>query len=123
MTDDRELKQRYGKHDPFKVPEGYFEQLHEQLMQNLPNTQPQPLHADTKVTLMARIRPWLYMAATFVGIIFMVQSLMYVQESRFPTDGMAATEDIYTDEIDRFMSSSLYNEYVLYSYLTMADYE
>ena len=122
MKDDRELTARCGKRDSFKIPEGYFEQLHEQLMQNLPDTQPAPAPA-AKVTLMARIKPWLYMAATFVGIIFMVQSLMYVQESRFPTDGMAATEDIYTDEIDRFMSSSLYNEYVLYSYLTMADYE
>ena len=110
MKDDRELTARCGKRDSFKIPEGYFEQLHEQLMQNLPDTQPAPAPA-AKVTLMARVKPWLYMAATFV------------EESRFPTDGMAATEDIYTDEIDRFMSSSLYNEYVLYSYLTMADYE
>ena len=95
MKDDRELTARCGKRDSFKIPEGYFEQLHEQLMQNLPDTQPAPAPA-AKVTLMARVKPWLY---------------------------MAATEDIYTDEIDRFMSSSLYNEYVLYSYLTMADYE
>lgn len=122
MTNDRELNRRYGKRDPFKVPEGYFEQVHDRLMASLPETQPEPA-PETKVTLMARIRPLLYMAATFVGIIFMVQALMYVQESRFPTDGMAATEDIYTDEADRFMSSSLYDEYVLYSYLTMADYE
>lgn len=122
MTDDRELKQRYGKHDPYKVPKGYFEHFNEQLMQSLPEVRPEPAPA-AKVTLMARVKPWLYMAATFVGIIFMVQGLMYVQESRFPTGEMASIEDIYTDEADCFMSSSLYNEYVLYSYLTTDDYE
>ena len=122
MKDDRELTARYGKGNPYKVPEGYFEHFHEQLMQSLPETQPAPAPA-TKVTLMARIRPLLYMAATFVGIIFMVQALMYVQESRFPTHGVATIDDIYTEEADRFMSSSLYDEYVLYSYLTMADYD
>ena len=122
MTNDRELNRRYAGHDPFKVPEGYFERFHDRLMASLPEPKPEPA-PETKVTFMARIRPWFYMAATFVGIIFMVQALMYVQESRFPTGGMAATEDIYTDEADRFMSSSLYNEYVLYSYLTMADYD
>ena len=91
-------------------------------MQSLPEVRPEPAPA-AKVTLMARVKPWLYMAATFVGIIFMVQGLMYVQESRFPTGETASIEDIYTDEADCFMSSSLYNEYVLYSYLTTDDYE
>ena len=72
---------------------------------------------------MTRIKPWLYMAATFVGIIFMVQSLMYVQEKYLPIGEIAIAEEVYTEEVDHFMSSSLYNEYVLYSYLTTNDYE
>lgn len=134
MKDNREYIDRYAGNDPYKVPEGYFERFHEQLMQSLPETRPTPAPA-TKVTLMARIKPWLYMAATFVGIIFMVQGLMYVQESRFPTHEVASAsidmqelgideiEELYAEEIDRFMSSSLYDEYVLYSYLTTDDYE
>jgi hypothetical protein len=67
---------------------------------------------------MMRIKPWLYLAAMFAGIIFMVQGIMYVQEKHTSTDNVTALEDVYTDEVDHFMSSSLYNEYVLYSYLT-----
>lgn len=122
MKDEKELMARCGKERPFKVPEGYFEHFHEQLMSNLPETAPAAAPT-AKVSLMTRIKPWFYMAAMFAGIIFMVQGLMYVQETRLGTDKIAAVEDIYTEEIDHFMSSSLYNEYVLYSYLTTDDYE
>ncbi len=121
MKDEQKLVQRCGKKQPFTTPEGYFEQFHEKLMSSLPEVTP----AETpriQVSLMTRIKPWLYMAAMFVGIIFMVQAIMYVQDTHL-TDNYADAEDIYTEEIDHFMSSSLYNEYVLYSYLTTNDYE
>ena len=121
MKDEQKLMQQYGKKQPFATPEGYFESFHEQLMSQLPETAPAVEPAD-KVTLMTRIKPWLYMAAMFAGIIFMVQGLMYVQETRL-TNGIASAEEIYNDETDHFMSSSLYSEYVLYSYLTTNDYE
>lgn len=127
MKEEKELMARCGKEHPFKVPEGYFEQFHEQLMSSLPETDTAPAPA-TEVTLLARVKPWLYMAATFAGIIFMAQTLMYVQEQRFPTGHMASadtapqgashSEELYAEEADHFMSSSLYDEYTLYSYLT-----
>lgn len=117
MKEEKQLIAQCGKKQPFKVPEGYFEQFHEQLMSSLPETTPKPAPA-TKVTLMARIKPWLYMAAMFVGTIFVVKGLVSVQEHYLAPDSMAAIEEIYTDEEDCFMSSSLYSEYVLYSYLT-----
>lgn len=117
MKEDKELMARCGKENPFKVPEGYFEHFHEQLMSSLP--EPEVVVAPTtNVTLMTRIKPWIYMAAMFMGTIFVVQGLMYVQETRFDNSEVAEIEDIYTDEADHFMSSSLYNEYALYSYLT-----
>ena len=122
MKDDNELMARCGKERPFKVPEGYFEQFHEQLMSNLPDTTPAPAPV-TQVSLMMRIKPLLYMAAMFAGIVFMVQSLMYVQQTRLTDNNIAVLEEGYTEEeVDHFMSSSLYNEYVLYSYLTTTDY-
>lgn len=124
MRYDKDLMARCGKERPFKVPEGYFENFHEQFMNNLPEGVPAPAPiAQPTVTLMMRIKPLLYMAAMFVGIIFMVQGIMYVKESYLPIDNKVAFEDIYTDEADHFMSSSLYNEYVLYSYLTTTEYD
>ena len=104
------------------MPDGYFEQFHEQLMSSLPEVETETAPA-TKVTLMTRIKPWLYMAAMFAGIIFMVQGIAYIQQSQLANDEQIALEELYDDEADHFMSSSLYNEYVLYSYLTTTDYE
>ena len=120
MKEEKELIARCGKKQPFNVPEGYFKQFHEQLMSSLPETTPR-LAPATEVTFMARIKPWIYMAAMFVGTIFIVQGLVSVQKLYFPTNNIAAAEEIYTEEEDCFMSSSLYNEYVLYSYLTTYD--
>ena len=121
MKDEQKLMQQYGKKQPFATPEGYFESFHEQLMSRLPETEPTAAPT-VKVTLMTRIKPWIYTAAMFMGIIFMVQGIMYVQQAQM-TNNSIAFEDIYTEEADRFMYSSLYDEYVLYSYLTTNDYE
>lgn len=122
MNDDKILMERYGKKHPFTIPEGYFEQFREQLMSSLPEDEPMATPA-TKISIMTRIKPWLYMAAMFVGIIFMVQGLMYVQQNQFSSNDIAIAEELYAEEVDHFMSSSLYSEYVLYSYLTTNDYE
>ena len=122
MQDDKILLERYGKEPHFTTPEGYFGQFHEQLMNSLPEDEPTAAPI-TEISIMARIKPWLYMAAMFVGIIFMVQGLMYIQQNHLPSSDVAIAEEVYTEEADHFMSSSLYNEYVLYSYLTANDYE
>ncbi len=122
MNTDSKLKAQYGTKRPYKVPDGYFEQFHKQLMSSLPEVGTGTATA-TRVTLMARIKPWLYLAAMFVGIIFIMQGIAYIQQSQLANDEHIALEELYGDEADHFMSSSLYNEYVLYSYLTTTDYE
>lgn len=120
MKVDKDLMARCGKESPFKIPEGYFEHFHEQIMNNLP--EPEVTVAPTKkTTIIEHIKPWLYMAAMFVSTIFVVQSLIYVQKTQFPAEETASIEEIYTEEVDLFMYSSLYNEYALYSYLTTGD--
>ena len=116
--DEKDLMARCGKKTSFELPEGYFEQFHDRLMNNLPEPEAMRTAPAAPVSLMTRVRPWLYMAALFVSTIFVVQGLMYVQETRFPSENTATAEELYTEEADHFMSSSLYNEYALYSYLT-----
>ena len=122
MNTDSELKARYGTKPPYKVPEGYFEQFHEQLMRRLPEATSEAA-PEAKITLMTRIKPLLYLAAMFVGIVFLMQGIAYVQHSQVARSEQMALEELYDDEADHFMSSSLYDEYVLYSYLTTSDYE
>ena len=73
MTDTgRNRVEELRDRQPFRVPEGYFEGFAEDFMRRLPEkTTP-----ETKVIpLYERIKPWLYMAAMFAGIIILFNVL------------------------------------------------
>jgi len=52
--------------NPFQVPDGYFEGLTEQMMSQLPD---RPVERPSVISLYDRVKPWLYMAAAFIGVI------------------------------------------------------
>ena len=61
------LDELKGK-NPFKVPKGYMESLSEQIMEGIPEV----MHIETKVVSMRdRIRPWLYLAGVFAGLLIL----------------------------------------------------
>ena len=72
MNQEEYLNSKMGKHNPFTVPEGYFEQLTQQVMDRLPQavtTEMTPVHKPARVAVMKRLRPWLYAAACIcVGV-------------------------------------------------------
>lgn len=51
---------------PFRVPEGYMAGLTNQIMDRLPELPEK--EEPQSVSLMDRIRPWLYLAAVFIGM-------------------------------------------------------
>lgn len=58
--------------NPFKVPENYFAQFNEEIMNRLPEREIVPQRT---VTLWDKVKPWVYMAAMFIGLFFIVQFL------------------------------------------------
>lgn len=64
-TKDNKLNQLKGN-NPFSVPDGYLENLTAQIMDQLPEKE--IVHEAKKISLMDRVRPWLYMAAVFAGL-------------------------------------------------------
>lgn len=70
-NDELELKKMVGNRNPFRVPEGYFEQLTQQVMQQLPEREQhvakqQSIAPQTNSQPRAhkvQMRPWLYAAA------------------------------------------------------------
>ena len=82
-TEDDNLKNKL-KENPFTVPEGYFEGLTEQIMRQIPEEKitPEP----EVVSLLDRIRPFLYMAAMFAGL-----GLFFKQIAHIDTDSEKKT--------------------------------
>lgn len=68
------LESLKGK-NPFTVPEGYFEGLTSQIMSQLPE---KPQEKEKRISLMDRVRPWLYMAAVFVGLGLFFKAIVFV---------------------------------------------
>ena len=80
MKEENELRKKYGAPNPFTVPEGYFENLAGKVMEQLPEKESQP---QPEVTMWERVRPWVYMAAMFCGLMFGVR-VMVNPSIRFP---------------------------------------
>lgn len=57
-----------GNKNPFKVPEGYFDKLNQQLLEQLDTTE---VEVARKVNMWDRVKPWIYLAAMFCGIALM----------------------------------------------------
>ena len=70
MDKKRILLKDLPKVDPFKVPEGYFENFTNGIMSQLPYVDQEE---STSVSLWHRVRPWVYMAAMFTGIALMIR--------------------------------------------------
>lgn len=73
--EDKEIQERFGKDNPFRVPAGYFDQLTERVMSQLPEREQQA----EQISLTERrpksrrvaLRPWLYAAACTVAAVVM----------------------------------------------------
>jgi hypothetical protein len=63
-----ELKDR----NPFRVPDGYFESFTKNMMSRLPDL---PVKQPNVISIYDRIKPWLYMAAVFTGLIVLFNVL------------------------------------------------
>lgn len=86
-NDELYLKQTVGNRNPFRVPEGYFEQFTEQVMQQLPaREQPltQPVSKSRARTV--QLRPWLYAAACTAIAMVMGISYYFMQSQATSTD-------------------------------------
>ena len=68
MNEEEYLKRKVGNRNPFTVPEGYFEQLAQQVMDRIPAAT-QELKPAPKKAIIKQLRPWLYAAACIcVGV-------------------------------------------------------
>lgn len=92
--EEKILIEQFGRQNPFRVPEGYFDSLTERVMTQLPERKPK--------SRLVSLRPWFYAAACFVAVA--VLGITYYFHQTDTTQQVAATEvvaptvDSYVDE-------------------------
>ena len=95
------------KRNPFTVPEDYFSRLNEHIMNFLPEKE---IIKPKKVSMWDKAKPWVYMAAMFMGIFFTIQLL-----TRNTTNQVAAIPS--TQSTDDYWSTVQITEEEFYQYL------
>jgi hypothetical protein len=119
MKDEEQIK-KLGTSNPFTVPEGYFESLTSQVMDKLSDTQEEPVKL-AMPTRWDKIKPWVYMAAMFVGAAIIIRVASGSKDvSATPQTDVENTSNVFIDEM---FDMSMIDDYSLYVYLTDASRE
>lgn len=114
---EKERKYKFDErepHRPFTVPEGYFDNLTQNIMAALPEQEPV---YSTKITVTPwmRIRPYLYAAAAFAGIFFCIKAAVDISSRNNVEVAQTEETTIYSDEyIDSFLETAMISDYTLY---------
>ncbi|MCC8096776.1 MAG: hypothetical protein LIP05_16495 [Tannerellaceae bacterium] len=101
------------KENPFRVPDGYMEGLTYQIMSQLPE---KSIKEAKQVSLLERVRPWLYMAGMFagLGLFFNVIVGTGKSEKEYSTDPLLVKNEISAETLEalRAMENEEYLEYI-----------
>ena len=118
MKEEDKLLEKFGRKNPINVPEGYFENFTNELMDKLPEKEDVP---ELKITTWQRIKPWIYMTAMFCGLMFSFKVLTGNHEK----DNSNSSENslsLFSDaELEIIIDNSMVDDYTLYTYITDAD--
>lgn len=119
MNPEEKILQKIGKKNPFTVPENYFENFTQELMDKLPAKE--AVLQTEAPTLWQRVKPWLYMTAMFCGIMLSVRIFVgKPQQEEFPIS-QAEAEMLPEEEWENFMRRAFTDNYETYQFLTNAD--
>ncbi len=119
MKEEDKLLKKIGTENPFRVPEGYFEGFTSDLMSRLPEKEKTDVHREP--TTWEKVRPWLYMAAMFIGaaLIIRVASPGETVSNGQQQQQIAADEsDIEMEYIRTAIENTMMDDYSLCVYLS-----
>lgn len=122
MKEEKNLLEKCGKKNPFTVPEGYFESFTDKLMEQLPEKESQEV---PETGMWQRIKPWVYMAAMFCGLMLSVRVFVGEKAGNTPEEipENISVSELPDELIDPIFNQTMMDDYTLYQYLTDADTE
>lgn len=122
MKEEDNILKRVGTENAFKVPEGYFGNLTSEVMNQLPEKEKSALEVE-KSTTWTRMKPWVYMAAMFIGAFLIIRVGSWTLKPEAGDASIAETEAVSDEYIDVALDRSMMDDYSFYVYLTDASAE
>lgn len=119
MKEEDKLLKKIGTENPFRVPEGYFEGFTSDLMSRLPEKEKTDIHREP--TTWEKVRPWLYMAAMFIGAALIIRVASpgeTVSNGQQQQQITADESDIEMEYIRTAIENTMMDDYSLYVYLS-----
>ncbi len=101
------------KENPFKVPENYFEHFNREIMNCLPE---KDFVAPRTVSLWDKVKPWVYMAAMFLGLYFTIQFLT-TKTGTQQNPAAALQQPLIAPQAGQYWSNASVTEDEFYQYL------
>ena len=103
-----------------KVPDGYFESLHDRVMQNLPEKeiiveQPAP------ISFWTMAKPWVYMAAMFAGIALMFKVFVWTSSDFTNSQFQAESKDTESEIVEDFIFYNNVSDYTIFEFIAEVD--
>lgn len=133
MKEEQNIISKCGKGNPFKVPQGYFEDFTRNLMAQLSEkeeTATEEEMLEPSITLWQQIKPLLYMAAMFIGMILCVRVVLGEKATDFNSTmessiasehSLMDFEQISDEELATMVEYTMMDNYTLYQYLSDAE--
>ena len=119
MGKEDNILRKAGTGNPFRVPEHYFDNFTEELMGKLPEKESLPFSAEP--TLWERVKPWIYMAAMFCGIMLSVRIFVGEPQKDEFSISQAEAEMLPEEEWENFIRRAFDDNYETYQFLTEAN--
>jgi len=106
MTEEEKLIGQFGKENPFRVPEGYFDNFASSLMEKLPElsedeTKEKEAHETTKVVEIGFLQRMRKYAAAIVVLLVVGSGALYMMSGQEEeTSVQAKVEHVSTEQMD-----------------------
>ncbi|MBK5195520.1 MAG: hypothetical protein JJE08_05750 [Proteiniphilum sp.] len=102
--------------NPFKVPENYFAQFNEEIMNRLPEKK---RVKPRTVPIWDKVKPWVYMAAMFVGLYITINFITQNNGENNMASSETATQQTLTGSplVENYWSTVQITEEEFYEYL------
>lgn len=97
-TKINKLKEIDNSNNPFKVPDDYFVHFNENIMDLLPEKE---FFAPKPIPLWDKVKPWIYLAAMFIGMYFTINFLVSKSE-----DSENITQTIVSEQLSTIAPGS-----------------